>query len=107
MLAILVPLPTAANDEQRMNAYEVARLGGVGHISDAMIHSVSDRYYNTKFISHKAKLYKYNAASSDKSAVLFDAGRLAEATENHVRGTMAAKRGDGNLPDAHSIAFIM
>lgn len=25
---ILVPLPTAANDEQRMNAYEVARLGG-------------------------------------------------------------------------------
>ena len=78
-------------------ALEVARLGGVGHISDAMIHSVSDRYYNTKFISHKAKLYKYNAASSDKSAVLFDAGRLAEATENHVRGTMAAKRGDGMI----------
>ena len=26
--SILVPLPTAANDEQRMNAYEVARVGG-------------------------------------------------------------------------------
>jgi UDP-N-acetylglucosamine--N-acetylmuramyl-(pentapeptide) pyrophosphoryl-undecaprenol N-acetylglucosamine transferase len=27
-VAILVPLPTAANDEQRENAYDVARLGG-------------------------------------------------------------------------------
>ena len=78
-------------------ALETARLGGIGHISDAMIHSVSDRYYNTKFISQKAKLYKYNAASSDKSPVLFDAQRLAEATENHVRGTMAAKRGEGMI----------
>ena len=26
--SILVPLPSAANDEQRMNAYEVARFGG-------------------------------------------------------------------------------
>jgi UDP-N-acetylglucosamine--N-acetylmuramyl-(pentapeptide) pyrophosphoryl-undecaprenol N-acetylglucosamine transferase len=26
--AILIPLPSAANDEQRMNAYEIARVGG-------------------------------------------------------------------------------
>ena len=76
-------------------ALEGARLGGIGHISDAMIHTVSDRRYETKFVSQKAKLYKYNAASSDKSKILFDLGRLAEATQNHVRGTMQAKRGDG------------
>ena len=76
-------------------ALEGARLGGIGHVSDAMIHTVSDRRYETKFVSQKAKLYKYNAANSDKSKVLFDLGRLAEATQNHVGGTMAAKRGEG------------
>ena len=76
-------------------ALEGARLGGIGHISDAMIHTVSDRRYETSFVSQKAKLYKYNAASSDKSKVLFDLGRLDEATQNHVRGTMSAKRGEG------------
>jgi nitronate monooxygenase len=76
-------------------ALEGARLGGIGHISDAMIHTVSDRRYETSFVSQKAKLYKYNAANSDKSKVLFDLGRLAEATQNHVGGTMAAKRGEG------------
>jgi len=76
-------------------ALEGARLGGIAHISDAMIHTVSDRRYETSFVSQKAKLYKYNAANSDKSKVLFDLGRLAEATQNHVGGTMAAKRGEG------------
>jgi len=76
-------------------ALEGARLGGIGHISDAMIHTVSDRRYETHFVSQKAKMYKYNAANADKSKVLFDLGRLAEATQNHVRGTMQRKRGDG------------
>ena len=76
-------------------ALEGARLGGIAHISDAMVPTVSDRHFQTRFVSEKAKLFKYNAASSDKSKVLFDLGRLAEATQNHVGRTMAAKRGDG------------
>ena len=76
-------------------ALEGARLGGIGHISDAMIHTVSDRRYETSFVSQKAKLYNYNASNSDKSKVLFDLGRLAEATQNHAGGTMVAKRGEG------------
>ena len=48
-------------------ALECARLGGVGHISDAMVPSVSDRRFRTKFIANKTKLYKYNVESSDKS----------------------------------------
>ena len=74
---------------------EVARLGGIGHISDAMVPTVSDRRYNTKYVKDKLKLYKANVANSDKSAVQFDLGLLAEATENHVRHTMDAKRGPG------------
>jgi len=76
-------------------ALEVARLGGIGHISDAMVLAVSDRRFRTKFVKEKAKLYKYNVANTDKAAVQFDLGRLAEATKMHVGRTMEAKRGDG------------
>ena len=79
----------------RALALEGARMGGIAHISDAMVHTISDRHYDTRFVSQKAKLYKYNAANSDKSKVLFDLGRLAEATHKHVEGTMQAKRGEG------------
>ena len=76
-------------------ALEVARLGGIGHISDAMVPTVSDRRFNTDFVKGKAKLYKYNVTSNDKSKVQFDLGELAEATRLHVGRTMEAKRGPG------------
>jgi nitronate monooxygenase len=76
-------------------ALEAARLGGVGHISDAMIKTVVDRRFDTKFVKDKLKLYKFNVANTDKSAVQFDLGRLAEATKMHVASTMEAKRGEG------------
>jgi len=78
-------------------ALEVARLGGIGHISDAMVQAVSDRRFKTGFVKEKLKLYKYNVASSDKSPVLFNLGRLAEATHMHVGRTMDAKRGQGMI----------
>ena len=74
---------------------EAARLGGIGHISDAMVPTVSDRRYDTKYVRDKLKFYKYNVANADKSEVQFDLGLLAEATETHVRRTMERKRGDG------------
>ena len=72
-----------------------ARLGGIGHISDAMVPTVSDRRYDTKYVRNKLKLYKYNVANADKSDVQFDLALLAEATETHVRRTMERKQGDG------------
>jgi nitronate monooxygenase len=78
-------------------AVEVARLGGVGHISDAMIKTVSDRRYNTKFVKDKLALYKYNVANEDKSSVKFDLGKLAEATRLHVEAAMTRKTGDGMI----------
>jgi nitronate monooxygenase len=76
-------------------ALEAARLGGIGHISDAMVKTVADRRFNTKFVKDKLKQYKYNVANSDKSVVQFDLGQLAEATQLHVGRTMEAKRGSG------------
>lgn len=78
-------------------ALEAARLGGIGHISDAMVQTVSDRRDNTHFTKEKLKLYKYNVANADKSKVMFDLGRLAEATHNHVGRAMQAKRGSGMI----------
>ena len=76
-------------------ALEAARLGGVGHISDAMVQDVSDRRFDTAFVKEKTKLYKHNIDNSDKSVVQFDLGRLAEATRLHVGQTMQAKKGKG------------
>ena len=76
-------------------ALEAARLGGIGHISDALVHDVSDRRFDTVFVKEKTKFYKYNIPNSNKSDVQFDLGKLAEATRLHVGRTMEAKRGDG------------
>src|SRR3990167_8707980 len=57
-------------------ALQAARLGGVGHISDAMVKTVTDRRYKTKFVRAKQALYQYNVNSEDKSAVKFDLGDL-------------------------------
>jgi nitronate monooxygenase len=78
-------------------ALEAARLGGVGHISDAMVQTVSDRRYNTKMVSSKQKQYKFNIENTDKSVVQFDLGQLAEAQRNHVEAAMSAKRGSGMI----------
>jgi NAD(P)H-dependent flavin oxidoreductase YrpB (nitropropane dioxygenase family) len=76
-------------------ALEAARLGGVGHISDALVHDVSDRRFDTEFVKGKTKFYKSNINNSDKTTIQFDLGELAEATKLHVGKTMEAKRGDG------------
>jgi nitronate monooxygenase len=76
-------------------ALEACRLGGVGHISDAMISTVSDRRYKTKFVKEKLQQYKFNVENADKAVVKFDLGRIAESTKLHVEGTMARKRGSG------------
>ena len=76
-------------------ALEAARLGGIGHISDAMLPTVSDRRYETDFVKAKLQQYKYNIDNADKAEVKFDLGHIAEATRLHVSKTMEAKRGEG------------
>ena len=78
-------------------ALEAARLGGIGHISDAMLPTVTDRHYKTKFVSTKQKQYKLNVEKANKAIVQFDLEQVAEATRLHVRRTMEAKRGDGMI----------
>ena len=76
-------------------ALEAARLGGVGHISDAMVKTVTDRRYKTKYVKAKQAMYKYVPKTDDKSNVKFNLEHLAEATRLHVEGTMTRKQGSG------------
>lgn len=76
-------------------ALEAARLGGVGHISDAMVKTVTDRRYKTKYVKAKQAMYKYVPKTDDKSNVKFNLEHLAEATRLHVEGTMSRKQGAG------------
>ena len=78
-------------------ALVTARLGGIGHISDAMSPYISDRSYGTKFQSSKQKDFKEHAASLDKSEVKWFHERTYQGTLNHVRSTMEAKRGEGGV----------
>lgn len=76
-------------------ALPAARLGGIGHISDAMVHIVTDRHFKTGYVKEKLKKYRYNRDNPDKSAIHFDLEQLAEATRLHVSRTMESKEGEG------------
>jgi nitronate monooxygenase len=78
-------------------ALVAARLGGIGHISDAMVPTVSDQRFDTGYVAEKMKKYKRNVTNTDKSSVKFNLDQLAEATHLHVGRTMEAKRGDGMI----------
>ena len=48
-------------------ALEAARLGGIGHISDAMVQDVSDRKFDTTFVKDKTKTYKFNINNMEQA----------------------------------------
>ncbi len=76
-------------------ALAAARLGGIGHISDAMLPAVVDQERRTSFVRDKLQKYKFNVASADKSMVKFDLDALASATRLHVDAVMESKKGEG------------
>ena len=76
-------------------ALEVARCGGIGHISDAMMPDVSDRLLGTHFTAAKAKLCKAFAGLAPKPDMHFDLESIRRATKGYVEDVMSAKKGDG------------
>jgi nitronate monooxygenase len=78
-------------------ALEACRLGGIGHISDAMTPWVSDRKFKTHFTKTKSGRYKFNRGSMDKTKVKFDLEELYNATLNVVKAAVDKKQGDGGL----------
>jgi nitronate monooxygenase len=78
-------------------ALTAARLGGIGHISDAMVQHVSDRKYETHFTKAKSEKHRSTRDGFDKTTVKFDLEHLRQAQLNHVRHTMERKQGSGAI----------
>ncbi len=78
-------------------ALEAARLGGIGHISDALVPTVVDQRFHTHFVMNKLKRYQSNIGNRDKSKVHFDLEELAKAQRLYVSKTMEAKQGEGDI----------
>lgn len=76
-------------------ALEAARLGGVGHISDAGIEAVADMRFGTKFVREKFQRYRDNLNNRDKTGIHFDLDAVMESQRLHVAGTVERKTGDG------------
>lgn len=78
-------------------ALEAARLGGIGHISDAMSLHVGDQTLNTRFTRRKARIHAASRDSLDKSGIKFDLEDLYRAQRGTVESVMSRKLGTGGV----------
>ena len=78
-------------------AVKIASLGGIGHVSDAMSSTVTDRHFGTHYSRDKFRRYKSNKFNSDKRIVQFDVEEIKKAQSLYVRKTMERKKGEGMI----------
>lgn len=78
-------------------ALEACRLGGIGHISDAMNPFVSDRKFKTKFTKAKSLANRASRDTFDKTKVKFDLEDLRRAQLEVVESVMSLKKGAGQI----------
>lgn len=79
-------------------AAEASRLGGIGHISDAMVGDVCDHKYGTSFSVNKARRFPIDQRSFfDKTNIKFNPEEVREAQLLHVRKAMDKKQGSGAI----------
>ena len=73
----------------------VEKLGGIAHLSDAMVMDLCDRLYGTTYSADKAKRYYGCQKNPDKSNNHFDLNALREATLRYVGDVMNRATGKG------------
>lgn len=78
-------------------AAEACRLGGIGHISDAMIPFVVDKKFHTKYTKAKSEKYRASRDTLDKTNVKFDLDGLHDAQLKFVQSAMEKKKGNGGI----------
>jgi NAD(P)H-dependent flavin oxidoreductase YrpB (nitropropane dioxygenase family) len=76
---------------------EGARLGGIAHLSDALICAISDRHFKTDFVRQRSQQYKSFSHLDDKSFAQFDLTAVKQATRLLVANTMEQKKGNGGV----------
>ncbi|MGI9308135.1 MAG: nitronate monooxygenase, partial [Gammaproteobacteria bacterium] len=76
-------------------ALEACRLGGIGHVSDAMSTHVADKKFKTKYTKSKANQNRDSRDSEDKTGVKFNLEELRESQIQVISDVMTRKQGDG------------
>lgn len=78
-------------------ALEIARLGGIGHLSDAMLPAVVDRRFGTSLVKDQLERYRDHVGKPDKAGIVVDLADIRKATELYVGSAVNAKRGEGGI----------
>lgn len=73
----------------------IEKLGGIAHLSDALLMDVADREFGTHYCQAKIRKFKRYLNDPDKSAVSFDLHDLAESTKLYISEVMKKKSGKG------------
>ena len=74
----------------------IAQLGGIAHLSDAMLPAVVDRYVDTHFLRDKRALSQV-IAHPETAIDAFDVTTLRAATDRYISAVINRKRGDGGV----------
>lgn len=78
-------------------ALALARLGGIGHISDAMSPYVNDKRLGTKYQHTKGEKFRGGLTDSETCSIKWAEEEVYEANRNYVRATMDRKIGSGAI----------
>ena len=69
----------------------ISQLGGIAHLSDAMLPTVVDRHFGTRFVQRKRERF---ARTGERD---FDLTELRNATDQYIGAVMSAKSGPGAI----------
>lgn len=78
-------------------ALGAAKLGGVGHISDAMAPYVADKKFRARYQNSKRKRFEKLHILDQSVHPKWLPDEVHEATVRHVESTMTEKKGDGGI----------
>ncbi|MCF0253187.1 MAG: nitronate monooxygenase [Duodenibacillus sp.] len=73
----------------------IERLGGIAHLSDAMMPDVADRELGTHNTAERTRKYRIHKDERDKSCESFDLAAIARSTRDYVRSVMDRATGRG------------
>lgn len=73
----------------------VEKLGGIAHLSDALLMEVADKTFGTQLCREKIHKFKETLNRIDKSSIAFNLEHLAQATRRYVGEVMQKATGKG------------
>lgn len=77
-------------------ALAIARLGGIGHLSDAMLPTMMDRHFGTSYVREQRARSRV-IEQPETAPEVFDLSALRAATFRYVRDAMDRKHGEGGI----------